>query len=353
MNNRKTYLVCTFILFIYLYHLFMKKTFTNDKKKLRIQQEEFEIWREIKTLNNDVELILNTFHNIHFWYFENNYADRNGLYKIGTYTDRAGGEIGFIETMHAILKFRKRAENDIVIDGGMNVGMFSLLAASMNYHVHSYEVNEVCVEFANKLFQTNFIEKNIILMKAGLSEKREKVSIPISNNCGGGTQIRQIKRSEQKIDLLSLDDMYYNTQDNIVILKIDIEGEEFATLRGAKLLLSTKRIKHIFMEFQPSVYGNDWVVLENGLNDILNHGYIIYQTFTWTRCNEFDGLQAIYPNPLGIDGPDPKKYDWKKRVHSGFNAGKLHKLIDVNAYLKSFETYNKPAGSNLWITTAD
>jgi hypothetical protein len=133
-------------------------------------------------------------------------------------------------------------------------------------------------------------------------------------------------------------------------LKIDIEGEEFATLRGAVGLLESKRIENIFMEFQPSVYNNDWNSLQDGLNMILNLGYTIYQTYTWTRCNEFNGLEPVFPHPLGIPGPDIEE-DWMTRVHHhGNNAGKLHKLINIQEYLQSFQDYGKPAGSNLWIT---
>jgi len=223
----------------------------------------------------------------------------------------------------------------------------------MGFKVHSYEVNRNCVNYASGLIDINGMSKMVTIVKAGLGGIRKRVSIPVVTGCGGGTQVQHSEnlRSTNQIDLLALDGLYFYSNTNILFLKIDIEGEEFNTLRGAALMLEYKRIKHIFMEFQPSVYKNDWDYLEEGLNFIINYGYTIYQTYTWTRCNEFDGLEPIWPHPLGIPGPGIDE-DWTTRVHRGENAGKLHKVIDVNKYLLSFKNYGKAAGSNLWITSS-
>lgn len=344
MNERKKYFtVVSFLIFLYYWTLPKP-----EPKHKELQNTLFTVWNGIRKPDG-AKYRSTTFHKLQLWYFTNQYAVNEDIYQISTYVNNAGGEIGFVETMYAIMQ--KSNKNNIVIDAGMNIGFFSLLASSMGFTVHSYEVNPNCVSYATGLIDINGLSNMVTMVKAGLGGRRQRVSIPEVTGCGGGTQVKHSEnlRANNQIDLLPLDELYFYSNTYVLFLKIDIEGEEFNTLRGASLMLKDKRIKHIFMEFQPSVYRNDWDYLEEGLHFILNNGYTIYQTYTWTGCNEFDGLEPVWPHPLGIPGPDLEE-DWTTRVHQGDNAGKLHKLVDVKKYLQSFKDYGKAAGSNLWIT---
>jgi len=147
--------------------------------------------------------------------------------------------------------------NDIIkpngsfIDVGANIGIYSLFAAKSNskYKVFAFEpVESNFIRFQNNI-QLNNLD-NIDLYKIALSDKVGSINFelsPVKEESGWGG----ISNSENAMTVSTarLDEI---VDQDIEIMKIDVEGAELLVLLGARKLLEKNRIKTIIFEVNPS-----------------------------------------------------------------------------------------------------
>ena len=95
------------------------------------------------------------------------------------------------------------------------------------------------------------------MINYGLSDTSGKMSI--YSDKSGSTMASLYKRdleyrninfeNNEEVDILTLDEFCANQKiDNILLLKIDVEGNEYNVLKGAKRMLEEGRIKYIQFE---------------------------------------------------------------------------------------------------------
>lgn len=131
-------------------------------------------------------------------------------------------------------------DDDVIIDGGGNIGLFSLYALNLSNNVCClvFEPEEQNFQALKKNIQHY---KNVRLFNEGLSDTVEERELLVSTN------ILMHKLNSESIDF-DLESNYYgvqkvrlNTIDNVVLetntkidlIKLDIEGNELPALRGA------------------------------------------------------------------------------------------------------------------------
>ncbi|MGE7999165.1 FkbM family methyltransferase [Lysinibacillus sp. NPDC093190] len=140
--------------------------------------------------------------------------------------------------LHPIVSPRK---NDVIFDGGAYIGDTAeifLEYLENQCRIYSFEPSE-----SNYKMLNNFIvesqTKNIIAVKAGLGEKNEKLYMN-STACviNSGYSIGNTGREETQV--LSIDSyITMNAINNVNLIKLDVEGFELATLKGAMKTIST------------------------------------------------------------------------------------------------------------------
>jgi len=176
----------------------------------------------------------------------------------------APGDNTLLDMVHEIF-FRKAYNpadlpietNDIVVDIGANIGVFTLFAARRTTNtVYAFEPFPGNVEFLNRNIGSNCLY-NVITHKVAVSDKIGRVKLFVSGISGGHLLFdHNIKgRLEQYIEVPAItlqrimDD---NKLERIDFLKLDCEGSE------GSILMSTprgylKRIEKIAMEFHNNV----------------------------------------------------------------------------------------------------
>ncbi|MEI6265394.1 MAG: FkbM family methyltransferase [Sphingobacteriia bacterium] len=159
--------------------------------------------------------------------------------------------------------------SSIMVDAGANMGYFSLifLSNSLKGKLFAFEPNpSVSFLLDKNMVQNNFTERAVIIKKA-LSATAENIPFNFGSSDKQSGWGHVDNNSPTYVEATTLDLNFLN-EEIIDILKIDVEGFEFEVLKGAKKLLSDKRIRNIFFEI------NDGMLQTNGISGETVIGYL-------------------------------------------------------------------------------
>jgi FkbM family methyltransferase len=153
-------------------------------------------------------------------------------------------------------------EEDIIIDIGANVGIFSVYAANLAKKGKVYAFEPVKENFDRLKFHRELNRVgNLFLINKGVSNKNKKIKIYLCSEHSGGhsTNKNKLKALNESIksvvfvecvSLKTIFDQYEIKRCDF--LKIDCEGEEYKILKCLPKPYF-KRIEKIALEFHPSV----------------------------------------------------------------------------------------------------
>lgn len=142
-----------------------------------------------------------------------------------------------------------------IFDLGANVGLYSLLASSVNPRaaIHAFEPTPKVFGILSKNAELNQF-KNIKLNQLCVGDEE---GVAFLNFCQGDDQSNegmnfitaQIAQNTVEVTQVTLDEYCKQHEiQQIDLMKMDIEGGEYKALLGAQQLLARKAIKCIFME---------------------------------------------------------------------------------------------------------
>ena len=171
------------------------------------------------------------------------------------------------------LKFyssKKKIKNNkdiFILDIGTNIGWYPSLLGRYNYTILYFEAFEKNSYVSKKNYCYLNKESNVIIINKGLGSKEKKCSyFTHLNNAGNGlvlcdnngtikdksTSRYFIKDSEVEITTLNTF-MPYLSNKNIVLIKIDIQGNELEALKGGKELITKYHVPFVVLEFTPEL----------------------------------------------------------------------------------------------------
>lgn len=157
-----------------------------------------------------------------------------------------------IELFHSILSANS---GGLFLDVGANEGVLMRLAAMMGHPTIGVEaIAQNYVGLLNIIEEKHYAT-NVRVVHAAASY-RSGAMVAFSENHSGkqrnGQQLVKGQSSEfpiQYTPTVALDDI---VDSKVCLMKLDVEGTEYNALRGAKSLVSFKRIGFIHFEFSPS-----------------------------------------------------------------------------------------------------
>lgn len=155
---------------------------------------------------------------------------------------------------------------DLVVDIGANIGWFTLLSSKIvgkEGIVISFEPNPSSFQYLKRSIEKNNLNQVRAFSEAisnfdGVSTLQMS-PMPgqdsLARNYGGqniSVQCRKLDTVAQDMDIAKID-----------LLKVDVEGAEPDVILGAKRLLDERRIKRIYMEWNPEAWEHRSDVLGN------------------------------------------------------------------------------------------
>lgn len=157
-----------------------------------------------------------------------------------------------ITTEILIELFNEREYDTIFVDIGANIGYFSLLAAQQGVPTIAFEPVAANYALLEKSIDKNNFRNLIQPCMVALSNKREKITINISNFNMGLCSTRKLLPEDFSYSQTSmsetLDDYFgINTHNNLII-KIDVEEHEKKVLQGMEQTLASGKVSHIILE---------------------------------------------------------------------------------------------------------
>jgi FkbM family methyltransferase len=164
--------------------------------------------------------------------------------------------------VHVLKKMAELAEQTcnkkkhVVMDVGGNVGVFTQALLAWGCEVYTFEMASPLaarIEFAAAM---NGNLRKLHLHQVALSDTKKKVKItPLNVGNMGATSIVSDKSNGETltVDSQRLDDL--NFPEDILLMKLDVEGHELKVLQGGLSLLRGGKIKNILMEFSPKTMG--------------------------------------------------------------------------------------------------
>lgn len=139
-------------------------------------------------------------------------------------------------------------EGKIIIDIGAHIGKYSILASKMNPDARIYAIEPERDNFnlLNKNIRLNKI-KNVFPIKVALSDKKGMARL-YKYKINTGAHSLKIKQEDFEVVKKDTLNNLFGKLNHIDLIKIDTEVSEFEILKGAKKLLSGKKIKNMIIE---------------------------------------------------------------------------------------------------------
>lgn len=166
--------------------------------------------------------------------------------------------------------------NDIVVDIGANIGVFSLYASQFSKNkIISYEPYPAAIQIFKKNINTNDLNHQIYIHNNAIFNKSGIVKIFINDKWEQNSIYNKFQKQHILIKAITPDEIFTkNDIDRIDFLKIDCEGcEEFIIMNISPIQYS--RIKKIAIEYHDNLTSINHKIYERILK---NNGFRIGYT---------------------------------------------------------------------------
>lgn len=169
--------------------------------------------------------------------------------------------------------FKDQLKNKITLDIGANIGNHTVVFSKFSHKVYSFEPNPKVFEVL-KLNTKDL--KNVEIFNFGASSKKQSMHAKIPKlNCGGGSVSNEEAGEkdsnsyyEFSFDLIALDTFKNIPNEDIGLVKIDVEGHELEAFKGMKSLLEKNKPVILFEQNRGITDGSS-----NEIEFLKNIGY--------------------------------------------------------------------------------
>jgi FkbM family methyltransferase len=150
--------------------------------------------------------------------------------------------------------------NSVFLDIGTNFGFYTMLAGSQNGpdgHVYSFEANPFLIDFIRKSAYVNGVIQRTTIVNKAVSDQEGIAKFGFSyTGIGGGSLAKGSAESADdqliEVPLVPIDSVLPS---DVVVecAKLDVEGNEAATLRGMREVIARSPDIKLVLEFFPSL----------------------------------------------------------------------------------------------------
>lgn len=188
-----------------------------------------------------------------------------------SFVERCIGEGGFEKTRAAYLR-NLLNENDVFIDIGANIGLYTVLAARRGALVIAFEPDPFNYKrLVRNIGLNRFRENQVTLHSCALGKETGEVTLrrPLNNNYGMASMVTRHAPDGVEVPLRRLDDLL-KVSGQRYIVKMDVEGAELQVLEGARASLEKMREGSLWLV---EIHQPDGVEVHRVADHFQRHGY--------------------------------------------------------------------------------
>ena len=136
--------------------------------------------------------------------------------------------------------------DDICLDLGLNIGVFSTMASKKCKHVYGFEPDKENFEIASKNLRWNDCTNTTVFEKAviGNDDTKRRFSVNVKRNKGAHSLIEKRGRDTVLVECININKLINDYKPTI--MKIDTEGGEYEILKSIK---DFNGFREIILEF--------------------------------------------------------------------------------------------------------
>jgi len=167
---------------------------------------------------------------------------------------------------------------DVVLDIGANIGYYTLILARLvgkKGKVFAFEPDPENFNILQRNVEINGYH-NVVLLNKAVVNKTGKIYLSLSEENKGDHRIASsLSRKTIEIESIKLDDYFENDQ-NIDFIKMDIQGAEDAAIHGMIQLLTQNKEMKMLTEFSPNLLKECGVEPDQHLERLVKQGFKIF-----------------------------------------------------------------------------
>ena len=205
------------------------------------------------------------------------------------------GKIREPEIVADLRRYLKKDPGIGLIDIGCNIGMYSIIAASMGHRVVAVDAVRLNALMLAKSVILNRYQDSVTIVNSAISNAYGRLNFSSWPSNRGSARIRTDGMNrpesgfvsiEENVASILMDDLLDVITFQRAIIKIDIEGHEVAALSGANVLFDTLDIPLVISEWWGFRYTN-WSMVEAVISYMSSHDY---------RAESTDGVLLVKRN---------------------------------------------------------
>ena len=152
---------------------------------------------------------------------------------------------GLFDRMEQTFLLKYLKEDDLFVDVGANIGSYSLLVASRGVRAIAFEPENTTYSILVENAKMNHFSDLIICNQKAVGKENGMVKFSVGNDTTN--HILDSKDKDTKalsVEVVTLDSL----NEDVTILKVDVEGFELDVLAGAKELLCNPKLNVVIIE---------------------------------------------------------------------------------------------------------
>lgn len=193
-------------------------------------------------------------------------------------------------------------QGGVVIDSGANIGQMLLYLAPLpGVAIFAFEPLSETADWLEQCIE-NYPEWNAIVIRLGLSNRKENISIQIDGARSTTRMDWYVGKGlpASTIAVAPLDEfLEYSNIAKVRLWKLDVEGHELQALQGAEQHLRNHSIEAVLVEISDSS--------DATIEYLSNCGYSMYHIQRSGYLAPFSGISHVHGNVLALPGTNDKK----------------------------------------------
>jgi FkbM family methyltransferase len=205
-----------------------------------------------------------------------------------------------------LLKNRTNFRGKKVVDVGANIGYFTVLLACIvgDGKVYAYEANPKVYDILMENIYLSQLQNTVVPFNRAVGDRTGITEFYVSKKYQGNSSLvehtdrylEQFATDEFEEITVDIEELNIYRNDEIELVKIDVEGAELDVFNGMCQLIINKKVKNIVFELNKNMLGEKSSTLYRELEYYREHYGALYYLFTPEGEIKFAKLDDIFAN---------------------------------------------------------